>query len=158
MPTTLITTWSEYDSAVQDILTLAMRRLRIFDADLVALKLERPGRLALLRQFLDAGPEHSVQIAVLDAEHLRHNCPRLMALLATHTHNFTITECPPHLATLSDSMIIADDQYGIIRFHKDHARAKSIMSDSEACAPYQQRYDQITEEGGTLVTVTTLGL
>lgn len=158
MPTKLITTWAEYESAVQDILTLATHKLRIFDENLSALKLERPDRLALLRQFLSAGPERSMQIAVLDAEHLRNNCPRLMQLLAAHAHNLKIVECPPHLSTLSDSLIIADGQHGVVRFHKDHARAKAIVSDAEACAPYQQRYDQILEEGGTPITATTLGL
>ena len=158
MPTKLITTWTDYDSAVQDVLALATHTLLIFDADLSTLKLERPERLALLRQFLSAAPGHTVQIALLDAEPLRRNCPRLMALLAAHAHNFTIIECPPHLATVSDSLIIADNRHGTVRFHKDHARAKIIINDVEACTPYKHRYDQILEEGGTPVTPTTLGL
>ena len=158
MTTKLITTWADYDNAVQDTLALATQRLRIFDENLVSLKLEQTERLALLRQFLSAGPERSIEIAVLDAEHLRRDCPRLMQLLAAHAHNLKIIECPPHLATLSDSLVIADSRHGVVRFHKDHARAKAIINDAEACAPYLQRYDQILEEGGTPVTPTTLGL
>ena len=158
MPTRLITTWAEYESAVHDMLALATHKLRIFDENLSSLKLDRPDRLLILRQLLSAGPEHGVEITLLDAGHLRRNCPHLMELLAAHTHNLKIIECPPHLATLSDSLIIADGLHGVVRFHKDHARAKIIINDAEACAPYQQRYEQILEEGGTPVTATTLGL
>lgn len=158
MPTKLITTWAEYDSAVQDVLALATHSLLIFDTDLSTLKLDRPDRLLLLRQFLSADRGHSVQIALLSADHLRRNCPRLMELLASHAHNLSIIECPPHLATLNDSLILADSRHGTIRFNKDHARAKVIINDVEACTPYQHRYDQIIEEGGTPVTPTTLGL
>lgn len=158
MPSKLITTWGEYDAAVQTILALAAKELHIFDKDLSPLKLERPERLALLSEFLAASPQRTLQITVQDAEHLRRNCPRLMELLARHAHNLKIIECPPHLASVSDSLIIADGRHGLIRFHRDHARAKVISDDAEACAPYQQRYDQILEEGGTPVSATTLGL
>lgn len=158
MPSTLITTWAEYDGAVQDILALATHRVCVFDKDLAALKLERPERLALLRQFLGAGPERTVQIAVQDAEHLRRNCPRLMELLAVHAHNLTIIECPTHLAGLSDSLLIADAQHAVVRFHRDQARAKKMINAVEECAPYQQRHDQILGEGGAPVTASTLGL
>jgi hypothetical protein len=158
MSNTLTTSWAEYDIAVQDILALAKHRLRIFDENLSTLKLERPDRLSLLSRFLSASPEHTLQITVLDAEHLRRNCPRLMQLIAAYAHNLKIVECPGHLASLNDSLILADNEHGVVRFHKDHARAKTIISDVEACAPYQHRYDQILEEGGTPVTATTLGL
>lgn len=158
MSSQLTTTWAEYDNAVQETLNLATHKLCIFDENLSALKLEQPGRLLLLRQFLGADPRHTVQIALLDAEYLRCNCPRLMELLAAHAHNLKILECPPHLASLNDSLIIADGQHGVVRFHKDHARAKTVTGDAEACAPYQQRYEQILGEGGALVTATTLGL
>lgn len=158
MPTTLITTWAEYDSAVQEILALATHRLCIFDKDLALLKLERPERLSLLRRFLGAGPERTVHIALQDAGPLLRNCPRLMELLAIHAHNLKIIECPTHLAELSDALLIADAQHAVVRFHKDHARAKTIINAIEECAPYQQRHDQILAEGGTPVTATTLGL
>jgi hypothetical protein len=158
MPANLTTTWAEYDSAVQNILALSSRSLCIFDENLIALKLERADRLALLRQFLSTDPANTVHIALRNAEPLRRHCPRLMQLLAAHAHNLSIIECPPHLATLGDSLIIADQQHAVIRFHNDHARAKAILNDREACAPYLQRYDQILEEGGTPVSATTLGL
>lgn len=158
MTTKLITTWSEYESAVQEILKLATHTLRIFDENLSPLKLERPEHIATLRQFLSASPKHLLQIAVQNAGHIRVNSPRLMELLDTYSHNLQIIECPPHLAALSDSLIFADGKHGVVRFHKDQARAKLILDDIEECTPYLHRHDQILEEGGSPVTGRSLGL
>jgi hypothetical protein len=158
MPTQLITTWSEYENAVQKILERATHTLRIFDENLSTLKLERPGQITTLRQFLSASPKHLLQIAVQDAGHIRAHCPRLMELLTAYSHNLQIIECPPHLANLSDSLIFADERHGVVRFHKDQARAKVILDDIEECMPYLHRQDQILEEGGSPVSGRSLGL
>jgi hypothetical protein len=158
MPTKLITTWSEYESAVQEILELATHTLRIFDENLSTLKLERPGQIATLRQFLSTSPKHLLQIVVQDAGYIRANNPRLMELLVSYSHNLQIIECPPQLAGLSDSLILADGKHGVVRFHKNQARAKLILEDIEECTPYLHRHDQILEEGGTPVSGRSLGL
>jgi hypothetical protein len=158
MPTKLITTWSEYTSAVQEILELTTHTLRIFDENLSTLKLDRPEHIATLRQFLSASPKHLLQIAVLDSGHIRNHSPRLMELLVTYSHNLQIIECPPHLAGLNDSLIFADGKHGLVRFHKDQARAKLIIDDIEECTPYLHRHDQILEEGGSPVSGRSLGL
>lgn len=158
MPSKLITTWSEYESAVQEILALATHTLRIFDEDLSALKLDRPERIATLRDFLSTNPKNSLQITVQDATPLRLHGPRLMTLLVTYSHNLQIIESPPHLAALSDSLIIADGKHGVVRFHKTQARGKVIIDDIEECAPYLLRHEQILAEGGTPVIGRSLGL
>jgi hypothetical protein len=158
MPSKLITTWNEYEGAVKEILERAAHTLRIFDENLSTLKLDRPDRIAALRQFLGASPKNLLQIAVQDADYLRFQSPRLMELLAAYSHNLQILECPPHLATLSDSLILADGQHGLVRFHKTQARAKVIFDDIGECAPYLHRHEQILEEGGTPVSGRALGL
>lgn len=158
MSSKLITSWNEYESAVGEVLKLAKKTLRIFDENLSALKLERPERIEVLRNFLNASPKHLLQIAVQDAGYVRLHNPRLMDLLVAYSHNLQIIECPPHLAALSDSLILADDRQGLVRFHKTQARAKAILDDIEECAPYLQRYDQIISEGGTPVAGRSLGL
>jgi hypothetical protein len=158
MPTKLITTWSEYESAVQEILELATHTLCIFDENLSALKIDRPRQIETLRQFLSASPKHLLQIAVQDAGHIRVHCPRLMELLTAYSHNLQIIECPPHLASLSDSLIFADGKHGVVRFHNAQARAKVIFDDIEECAPYLHRHEQIIEEGGLTVSGKSLGL
>ena len=158
MPSKLITTWSDYESAVEETLASATHSLRIFDENLSALKLERSGLIATLRRFLNTSPGHSLQIIIQHTDHLLNHSPRLMELLITYAHNFQIYECPPHLQALSDAMILADGKFGVVRFYKSQARAKVIFDDIKECAPYKRRYDQILEEGGILVTGRALGL
>lgn len=158
MPAKLITTWSEYEAAVEAVLGQATHALRIFDENLAALKLEHPGRMATLRRFLNSSPKNRLQIAVQNAGHLRLHSPRLMELFATYSHKLQVIECPPHLAALSDSLLLADGRHGLVRFHKTQARAKVFLDDAEECAPYLNRLDQIVEEGGAPVSGSALGL
>ena len=158
MNSELITNWAEHDSSLQKILLLASQTLRIFDEDLVKLKLERPANAETLHQFLGADRRNSLQIIVKNAEPVRRNSPRLMKLLATHTQNMTILEGPQQLALLNDSLVIADGKHALVRFHKDNERAKAIFDNAEECMPYRLRFEEILKEGGEQVSATTLGL
>lgn len=154
----LMTTWGEHDQSLQKILALATNSLCIFDEDLSKLKLGRSDNIEMLRQFLSTNRLNTLRIALQNIEPLRRDQPRLMQLLADYPQNMTILECPPHLESLKDSMLIADGQHALIRFHKDHARAKAILDDAEECAPYVKRFEEIVNEGGEPIGATTLGL
>ncbi len=158
MSSELLTTWAEHDSFLHKVLLLASQSLRVFDEDLSKLKLEHPNNAEALRQFLSTDRQNRLQIVVKDAEPLRRGSPRLMKLLATYPQNMTILECPSHLASLDDALFIADEKHALIRFHKDHARAKVIINSTEECRPYVHRHDEILKEGGEQVCATTLGL
>ena len=158
MNSELITYWSDHDSAVLKTLSLAISTLRIFDEDLLRLKLEDPERHKELQRLLETGSSSRIEIALRNAEPFRRNSPRLMKLLATHPHKFSVIECPPHLATLSDALLLADDRHALIRFHKDNARSRLIIDDTKSCQPYHQRFSEILHEGGLPISSTTLGL
>jgi hypothetical protein len=158
MNSELISSWAEHDSSLLKILELASQTLCIFDADLSKLRLDRPANVDLLRRFLSSDKQHRLRIAVKNAEPFRRDSPRLMKLLAIYTQSMTMIECPPHLASLNDSMCIADDRHALIRFHTDSVRAKIIIDNIEECAPYVQRFEDILKEGGEQVCASTLGL
>jgi hypothetical protein len=158
MTSELITSWGEHDSSLHRILLLASQKLRIFDGDLTKLKLERRDYADLLRSFLNVGGQRSLQIIVKNAEPFRRDSPRLMNLLATYPQTMTIIECPPHLASLSDSMCIADERHALVRFSTDYPRAKVIIDSALECTPYVQRFEEIVKEGGEQICATTLGL
>lgn len=154
----LITTWSEHDRYLQKILALASKTLCIFDHDLSKLKLEQRENAEALRRFLSTDRQRTVSVVVKNAEPFRRDCPRLMTLLATHPQNMGIIECPFHLVSLNDSMLIADDKHALIRFHTDNVRSKAIIDDAEECVPYVYRFKEILKEGGERICATTLGL
>lgn len=156
--TPLLTTWSEYSAAVERLLAHASRSVAIFDHDLSSLRLEHPATIASLARLLRASPASSLRIAVQTAGPLRTHHPRLMELLRVFAHNFHVIETPPHLANLSDAILLVDDASALIRFHRDHARSKEIFADPEACKPYHRRFEDIWSEGGSAISATTAGL
>ena len=158
MSTELITYWAEHDSSLRKLLALTEQTLRIFDEDLTKLKLESAENTEVLRRLLAADDRNNLCIVLKNAEPLRRNSPRLMKLLAAYPLRMTVLECPEHLASLGDSLFIADDRHALVRFNKDHARAKVIIDNAEECMPYVHRFEEIQKEGGEQVCATTLGL
>ncbi len=159
MTSRLITTWSEYDRAVQEVLDLAPRVLQIFDQDLSPLQLERPQRLAALRDLL-ATREDDKQLTIIvqKPDFVRQYSPRLLHLLTVYAPALTITQSPAHLDALQDSLLIADRRHALVRFHRDHARARLMVDDRKECAPYLLRFEEILAAGGEPLSPTTLGL
>ena len=159
MSSSLITTWSEYDHAVQEILDRAPTRLDIFDEDLAALKFETAPRVAALRALLVA-PSHrrQLRIVVRKREFVCQYSPHLMNLLRLYAPLLTIIHAPPQLDRLDDCLMIADDRHTLVRFHRDQPRARLIVDDAGECAPYSQRFAEVLDEGGDTLGSTTLGL
>lgn len=158
MPSTLFTTWAEYDAAVAQTIAAATHELLIFDHDLVACALEKPERNAQLVSFLRGSPRARLQIVVQDTQRVQTAMPRTLKLIATFGHAMSITGASERLASLNDSMVLADNRFGTIRFHRDHARGKFIDDDQEAIAPYGKRFQEIVAEGGHPLPQSILGL
>ena len=158
MDAELITHWSEYDCAVSKILQLATRSIRIFDSDLARLKLESQENTLLLRQFLTAAPQNTLQLVLRNSEPFRNNSPRLFKLLTDFPHAMQVRECASSLTKLTDAIFLSDDRHALIRIHEDHARSRIIVNSAEDCRRYLTRFEEILAEGGTPISVTTLGL
>lgn len=158
MSTELTTHWSEHDASLQTIFRLLSASLTIFDEDLTRLRLEQPENVEILRKYLADGKRNLVRIILKNTEPFRRNSPRLFKLLATYPDQMSIVQCPEHLLSLNDALLIVDDRHALVRFHKDNARSRVIIDDSEACAPYVMRFSEIAREGGESVSATTLGL
>jgi hypothetical protein len=158
MNTELITHWSEYDIAVQKILHLATRSIRIFDPDLAKLKLESRENALLLRQFLSTVPHNTLQIVLRNADLFRNNSPRLFKLLTDFPHAMQVWECASSLKKLTDAIFLSDDRHALIRIHEDHARSRVIIDSANESSRYLTRFEEILAEGGTPISATTLGL
>ena len=158
MSSKLITTWTEHDVALKNILLLAEKDLRIFDDDLVKLKLERHENAESIRRFLAAKQQNNVRIVVKNAELLRRDSPRLMKLLMSYPQQMSVVECPPHLASISNALCLAGDRHALVRIHQDHARARIIIDSAPDCTAYLHQFEEIFKEGGEPISATTLGL
>ncbi len=154
----LITTWGEYQSALDRLLGMARRSICIYDEDLSQIKLESPTRLNELRRLLRESQNNALRIAVRNAAPLRQQSPLLMTLLATYSHAAATQETPATIAHLRDSMILVDDLHALVRFEKDQPRSKILTDDPDALRPYINRFNEIWNEGGEVIANTTLGL
>ena len=158
MSSELITTWAGHDEALQEILLLASKTLRIFDDDLSKFKLESSENAKCLQRFLAARPENRLCIVLKNAKPFRHQSPRLMELLRNYPQQLSVIECPPHLASINNSLCLADEQHALVRIHQDHARARRVTDSAAECAAYLQQFETILNEGGEPISATTLGL
>ena len=126
MPLRLITTWTENDEFLAQILGRAKQSILVFDDDLAKLQFESPANADVLRRLLATDRKNRVHIVLRNADPLRRNGARLMQLLGDHPGALTIQECAPQLIGLNDSMVIVDDRHALIRFHPDNPRARTI--------------------------------
>ena len=158
MPSTLFTSWTDYDQALTTTLAAVSQQLLIFDRDLAPLALERRDRQDLLVAFFRGSPQARLQIAVQDPAHLLTAMPRTLRLLATFGHQASVVRTSERLASLRDSMVLADGRHGVVRFDHDHARGKIVTDDEAEISPYQRRFNEILADGGEPVPTSVLGL
>ena len=154
----LITSWADYQMALDRLLAFACHKISIYDEDLVTLKLESAPRLLHIKRVLQAGQDDALQIAVRNAGPVRQKNPLLLNQLTTFSHRANAHETPPQLAHLRDSMILVDDKHALIRFERDMPRSKLLIDEIDELRPYLARFREIWSEGGENIASTALGL
>ncbi len=154
----LLTSWSDYQTAIDRVLALATKSIFIYDEDLGQLHLEAPSRMAALKAPLGSARADCLRVALRNITPLQQRHPLLLRLLATYGHNSAIQQTPEQLAHLRDSMILVDGVHALIRFDRDQPRSKLLIDEPEEVMPYRRRFEEIWAEGGTPVSSTTLGL
>jgi hypothetical protein len=158
MTRTVFNHWSEHDDAVERVLGLAQHNLLVFDFDLSALKLNQPSRVQLIENLLAKNPKEKSVFVVQDASRLVSAQPRLVTLLHTFQHNFSVIECVESLRELPDSMLIADREHAVVRFSRQLPRCKLLENVAPEVQPYVRRMEQILAEGGHAVSTRATGL
>jgi len=155
----LITSWNDYQAAIDRLLAMACQKICIYDEDLSQLRLDSTNRLPHLQRVLKTTSSgQCLMVAVRNAEPLRQKNPLLMALLGSHSHRFAMQQTPPQLAHLRDAMILVDDKHALIRFERDQPRSKLLIDESSELNPYRIRFQEIWDEGGEAIGSTVLGL
>lgn len=154
----VMTTWQDYDTALDRVLDRVQRQIVIFDRDLERLSLDRPDRISKLRRLVLQLGENRMRIVVRDDSRVLTRHPRLVKLLAEGSDRFFLRRVVDSLAHLNDSLVIADNNVALVRFHDDHARCRLIEDDAEAVLPYLNRCEEIWQEGGTPISPRRLGL
>lgn len=154
----LITSWGDYQSAVDRILAMAEESLAIYGGDLQELKLDSTSRLDLVRRLANQSARDGLRLALRNGEPLKRENPRFMELLRTFSHVVSVRQTASSVSHLRDSLIIVDGKHGLIRFHEDQPRSKLLIDEVEELAPYIRRFDELWDEHGEAISGSTLGL
>ena len=154
----LITSWADYQTAIDRLLAIATHHICVYDEDLATLKLDSRPRLEHIKRLLDAKHGDILRMAVRNASPLRHQHPLLQQLLTTYGHLTAAQETPSQIAHLRDSMIIVDGKHGLIRFERDMPRSKLLIDEADELRPYLARFEEIWTEGGVRITNSVTGI
>jgi hypothetical protein len=154
----LLSTRREYLEALQRLIVLAQRELRIFDADFSDLKIESPRTHALLREFLLRGRDNRLYIAVHDTYYLRNYCPRLLHLLSRFSDRMFIHQTEGDAARAQDGFVLADKLHLVRRPVRAQPRAALRLNDESEGQGIYLRFSEIWDSSVPAVAATTSGL
>jgi hypothetical protein len=145
-------------AAIDELIALARRRIRVFDNDLSQMGWDRTARMARLGAFLREAGGRTLDIIVHDTGYLQRSCPGLLGLLRTYSHAVTIYRTGDEAKRATDPLVIVDDLHHLHRFHYEQPRATMGVNQPEQTRPLALRYDEIWATGEPGANATVLGL
>jgi hypothetical protein len=155
---TLIASRKEYLDAVEQLLAMVKRELRIFDPDLSELDFNSENRIASLRRILSGGRMHRVYIALHDVEYVTTRCPRLIELLLIHPSGLFISRTEGEAARAQDRFVLADENHVVRRPVATQARGALLLDDVHEGHGMRLRFDEIWESSTAAVSAAKTGL
>jgi hypothetical protein len=155
---TLITTRIEYKNAVEQLIGLVKRELRIFDPDLSELDFNGRNRIEGLRRILAGGQVRRIFIALRDVEHVATRCPRLIDLIRMFPSGLLIFRAEGEAARVQDRFILADEFHFARRPVAMQARGVVVFDDPHEAHSMRLRFDEIWESSVPAVSATQTGL
>jgi hypothetical protein len=154
----LLSTRKEYLEALQRLIGLARRELRIFDADFSHLKIDSPQTNELVRAFLLHGRDNRLYIAVHDTDYIRNYCPRLLTLLRQFSDRMFIHRTEGDGARAQDSFVLADKLHFVRRPVQAQPRAALRLGDEQESQAIYLRFTEIWDSSVPALSATTSGL
>jgi hypothetical protein len=149
---------AEWHQAVERLLELPGRELRIFDPDLRALSLNSAERVARLEKFLQTSRTRRIYFAAHDTEHLARRCPRMMGLLARYAHAIQVNRTHDEIRHIQDSFLVLDAQHYVRRPVADFYRGALGLNDDAEALAMRSRFLEIWAASFPGVSSTTAGL
>ena len=156
--TVVLTTVAEQVAAIDELIGLAQRRIRVFDYDLSETGWNDAGRVERLGAFLRGMRGRRLDVIVHDTSYLERSCARLLGLLRACSYAVTIYRTGPEARHASDPLIIVDDAHSLHRYHFEQPRATLAIHQPGETRPLAMRYDDIWATGEPGIDATVLGL
>lgn len=145
-------------AALDELIGLARRSIRVFDVDLSAMGWNAVPRNEALARFLRGSRHARLDIVVHDTRYLESRCARLTRLQRTFGEAVTIRRTGPEARAAMDPLAIVDDAHFLHRFHVDRPRATLGIAQEQETQQLLERFTEIWEGSESGITGTTLGL
>ena len=104
-------------SAFDTVIETAQRQIRLYDRDGYFYGLDRPVVAEHFGRLLLRSPQTSIRIVLQQTHLLRHNCPRLMALMQRHGSQFEVRRLDEKYRGYERGLLLADDAVVMRRPH-----------------------------------------
>jgi len=154
----MLTTIAAQLEALDQLVGLARRSIRVFDVDFSTMRWDDPQRNAALARFLRASRHAKLDIVVHDTRHIESRCARLLHLQRLFGEAVTIHRSGADARGAMDPLVIVDGVHFLHRFHADQPRASLGIAQPLAAKPLVERFNEIWASSESAVTGTTLGL
>lgn len=149
---------ADFQRAVDRLLAAPGRELRVFDPDLVALKLNDAARVELLKAFLAASRTRRLFMAVHETDYVTGQCPRMMSLLARYSHAIQIHRTHEEIRKIQDGFLVLDQSHYVRRPVAQLFRGALGLHDEAEALAMRGRFQEIWAASYPAVSSTTLGL
>jgi len=156
--TETLETVAEQIAAIDELIGLARRSIRVFDGDLSETGWNGVQRNERLAAFLRGSRYARLDIIVHDTRYIEAHGARLRALQRLFADAVNIHRTGSGARAAMDPLIIVDDRHYLHRFHIDQPRATLGIMQPHAARPLIHRFDEIWAGGEPGVTATVLGL
>lgn len=147
-----------FQAAVDRLLAQPGRELRVFDPDGAALRLNDPGRIERLQQFLQASRTRRLYLVLHDPHHVQRQCPRMMALLTRYAHAIQVNRTHEEIRELQDSFLVLDSVHYVRRPVAAFFRGAMGLGDDTEALAMRGRFSEIWAASYPAVSGTTVGL
>ncbi len=154
----LITLRREYVEALDQLLPLAQRALRIFDPDLESLGLHTEERCRALREFLLRSRNNRVYIALHDTDFVARRAPRLLNLIGTFSGSLLVNRTEGDAARVQDCFVLCDELHFVRRRVASQPRGALYLNDPREGNGMRERFDEIWQSSTPAVSATQSGL
>ena len=145
-------------AAIDEVVSVARRAIRVFDVSLSNRGFNSPALADKLRAFLVAGRSNRIFIALHDTALLERENPRLLMLLRQFPMSIEIHRTLAQARDADDPFVVADDHSVWHQQHYVQPRAIVALHSPADAMPIMQRFDEIWDLSEPAISATTLGL
>ncbi len=143
----MLTSVTEQTAAIDELIPLARRQIRVFDRDLAQTGWNSAVRAQRLGAFLRQVRGRRLDIIVHDTRYIERACPRILELLRTFSDVMSILKTGDDAKGATDPLVLVDTMHYLHRFHYEQPRAALGIAQPEQAQPLVNRFGEIWATG-----------